>query len=307
MGIFDIFKNKNDDVIEEIQNCNIESSAQASSENNELEIMGRVIEEIKKETSALTIELTLTDAKPSIFESKIGGLGYIPHDGNFPTDSKGNQLRLLAQLDCEKIAHPDYPKNGLLQFWILNDDLYGADFNNMTVQDGFRIIYHAEVDRSITEEEVEAKIVRNEFEAEESYLPVDGEYALEFSECNTFMTECDYHFESIFAQKYNELNPEKQINSIYDTEHDFDEVCDYEKMTEQAFGHKIGGYPAFTQTDPRDNGDTHDFLLLQLDSEFGGGKDRIIWGDAGVCNFFINRDKLRSLDFSDVIYNWDCY
>ncbi|ETJ18863.1 hypothetical protein Q604_UNBC18576G0001, partial [human gut metagenome] len=31
------------------------------------------------------------------------------------------------------------------------------------------------------------------------------------------------------------------------------------------------------------------------------------WGDGGVCNFFINKDKLKNLDFSDVLYNWDCY
>ena len=33
----------------------------------------------------------------------------------------------------------------------------------------------------------------------------------------------------------------------------------------------------------------------------------IMWGDSGVCNFFINKDKLKNLDFSDVLYNWDCY
>ena len=33
----------------------------------------------------------------------------------------------------------------------------------------------------------------------------------------------------------------------------------------------------------------------------------IMWGDCGGCNFFINKDKLKNLDFSDVLYNWDCY
>lgn len=32
-----------------------------------------------------------------------------------------------------------------------------------------------------------------------------------------------------------------------------------------------------------------------------------MWGDSGICGFFINREKLKELDFSDVIYNWDCY
>ena len=31
-----------------------------------------------------------------------------------------------------------------------------------------------------------------------------------------------------------------------------------------------------------------------------------MWGDAGIYGFFINRQKLKNLDFDDVIYNWDC-
>lgn len=72
------------------------------------------------------------------------------------------------------------------------------------------------------------------------------------------------------------------------------------------FTHKMGGYPGFTQFDPRNEEDSHDVLLFQLDSDFGDGADRIMWGDAGICNFFIHREKLKQCDFSDVIYNWDC-
>jgi len=30
-------------------------------------------------------------------------------------------------------------------------------------------------------------------------------------------------------------------------------------------------------------------------------------GDAGVLNFFINREKLKNKDFTEILYNWDCY
>ena len=88
------------------------------------------------------VKITLTDTKPSIFESKIGGLGYIPHDKDFPTDSNGNQLRLLAQIECDKIQLDGFMKTGLLQFWILNDDVAGIDVWGTTNQDGFRVIYY---------------------------------------------------------------------------------------------------------------------------------------------------------------------
>ena len=32
-----------------------------------------------------------------------------------------------------------------------------------------------------------------------------------------------------------------------------------------------------------------------------------MWGDCGVGNFFINAEDLKRLDFSNVLYNWDCY
>ena len=106
-----------------------------------------------------------------------------------------------------------------------------------------------------------------------------------------------------FVEKYNQLNTNNKIESYYDITTDIDDI----DGDTNGFGHKIGGYPAFTQEDPREEDTSYDFLMLQLDSEFGDGKDRILWGDAGICNFFINSEKLKNLDFSDVIYNWDCY
>jgi len=67
-------------------------------------------------------------------------------------------------------------------------------------------------------------------------------------------------------------------------------------------------YPAFTQSDPRQQLPTEDksyILLLQIDSE-NNNKIDIMWGDTGIANFFIKRSALEKLDFSDVLYNWDC-
>lgn len=65
--------------------------------------------------------------------------------------------------------------------------------------------------------------------------------------------------------------------------------------------HKLGGYPFFTQEEPRED-DKFDILLFQLNSEAG-----IMWGDMGIGNFFINSDDLRKKNFDNVLYNWDCY
>lgn len=222
-----------------------------------------------------SMKITLTDTKPSVFESKVGGLGYIPHDSNFPTDSKGNQLRLLAQIDCSEIQLDEFPKKGLLQFWLSCDELYGCDFDNPTNQDDFRVIYYSEVDTTVTEDEIRNKIVNIEDYYDEFFLPVERECGMTF---------------------------EKSENRFID----YDEIEDDEGWKEwnNLSGHKVGGYPYFTQFEPRNEEQMkeYDFLLFQLDSD----SDKVLWGDWGIGNFFISSEKLKKCDFSDVFYNWDC-
>ncbi|MDO5678554.1 MAG: DUF1963 domain-containing protein, partial [Propionibacteriaceae bacterium] len=66
-------------------------------------------------------------------------------------------------------------------------------------------------------------------------------------------------------------------------------------------GDKLGGYPFFTQEDPRESGDER-ILLAQIDTGEG-----LMWGDSGVANWFIHPDDLAQRDFSKVQFNWDCY
>ena len=77
------------------------------------------------------------------------------------------------------------------------------------------------------------------------------------------------------------------------------------KLTLFSTGHKIGGYPYFTQDDPRKDNDPYTLLLLQIDSDDIEDVE-IIWGDCGVANFFINPEDLAKCQFDDVMYNWDC-
>ncbi|MEG0366532.1 MAG: DUF1963 domain-containing protein, partial [Coprobacillus sp.] len=71
-------------------------------------------------------------------------------------------------------------------------------------------------------------------------------------------------------------------------------------------GHRIGGYPYFTQYDPRESDmEEHQILLLQIDTDSIDDKE-IMWGDCGVGNFFITDNDLKSLDFSKVFFTWDC-
>ncbi|MDE5565259.1 MAG: DUF1963 domain-containing protein, partial [Oscillospiraceae bacterium] len=81
------------------------------------------------------VKLELTNAKTSIFESKVGGIAYVPHDGSIPVNSKGEQLQLLAQIDCAQVPLEVFPEKGLLQFWIAHEDCFGLGFDDQTVQE----------------------------------------------------------------------------------------------------------------------------------------------------------------------------
>ncbi len=221
------------------------------------------------------VKIILNSIKPSVFESKAGGLGYIPHDGDFPCDQEGNQLRLLAQMDCAQVGFPPFPESGLLQFWILNDELYGGI--DITEQNTFRVIYYPETDPTVTRSEIQAKMKQNDNDYDDEYFPVLGEYGMSF-----------YPGESTKLD-WDEPEEETETESIYHQKN-----------------HQIGGYPFFTQSDPRSENDPHDFLLFQLDSEFRNHQEIVLWGDCGVANFFINTEKLKKLDFTDVLYHWDC-
>lgn len=260
------------------------------------------------------VKFTVVNEKPGLFDSKVGGTPYFPKDMEYPRAKnnayKGQPLALLAQLNFEKLPHiPDFPKNGILQFFIAGDDLYGMASEcygeALAVQDNFRVIYHENI---ITDESqlLSADEIPQYETDDEIFMPFTGEYKLIAHEPEMVASSAqDFRFEDAFVKCYNELADEP-IESLYDLD---DEVYDkiYGNVSFEAI---IGGYPVFTQEDPRSNdclGDC-DILLFELDSVFDREKGiDIMWGDSGTGSFFIPLEKLRALDFSRVIYNYDCY
>ena len=250
------------------------------------------IRQWQADTYRPVLHLSLVRCSPGLTECKVGGIPYLPRDMDWPRDSSGRPLQLLIQIDCRLCAClPDFPKQGLLQFFIAPGGSYGLNFEDQTRQDGFRVIYHSWIDSSVTEREVS---LRMPFHGEEDF-PVKGVYGLDFKQGQEPISRGDYRLERIMEEK-------KASCGV--------ELMDWEDVLENwpdGSGHKMGGYPAFTQEDPRNMTglERFDTLLIQLDSQWGQEID-IMWGDSGVGQFFINRDKLLDLDFSDILYNWDC-
>lgn len=66
------------------------------------------------------------DNQMSLWQSKFGGFPYLPKNIGYPTNSKGEYLLLLAQINFNEVfSLVDFPKTGILQFYILPDEYYG--------------------------------------------------------------------------------------------------------------------------------------------------------------------------------------
>ena len=281
--------------------------------NNEIK---KIVLDILEKNKKPMIEISLSDDKPNLFQSKFGGLPYLPKDREVPKNKENEQLTLLAQINIEELPENNiYPmKEGILQFWILNDDILGLDYDT-NLGDGYKIIYYKDIDKSVTEEEVLEKY--KPYKDEDSYFPIEGEFSLSFKLTDGYFSDSNDDFREIVdreIKKFYDENKDKysEILKIYDKENQLNyweiwNILEEDKeIREKLFGagHKIGGFPNFTQSDIREVGD-YEILLLQIDSD-RTEKNEIMWGDCGIANFFIREKDLKELNFDRAIYNWDC-
>ncbi|KAL3283943.1 hypothetical protein HHI36_018111 [Cryptolaemus montrouzieri] len=225
-----------------------------------------------------------------IWQSKVGGIPYLPIEENYPCNDEQIPLQFLIQINFSEIPHlPGFPEKGILEFYVdSGDDLLGLDFNKPTHQNGFRVLYFNNVDEDESKLQKDVKTSVNE--GKDYYGPISkgSEYSIEFFLEKQYISGYDYRFPDLFCfasdddmlDEYNDIFPPN--------------------------GHRLGGYAYFTQSDPREEQqDLQEYeLLLQLDTDHSEGCD-IMWGDTGVGAFFIKPDDLVKCDFSNVLYNWN--
>lgn len=252
------------------------------------------------------------------YKSKFLGHHYWPKNlkDKYPKDEYGNFMSFLAQINFKELpANNLFPIDGILQFFISAEDtVYGLNFENPTEQKNFKIIYWEEqdlIELKDNKEFLKNFILNNPIifnkhitkkQDESGHLPIDSELDLKFERGREYCGLNDQYY----SQKYYQ-----NINITEDEEESFYELI-------QNNGHKMGGFAFFTQSDPRlniTNGQKieedhikHEnnewVLLMQIDSD---DKNNIMWGDVGVANWFIKAEDLKKMDFSSVLYNWDCY
>ena len=279
-------------------------------EEKEIKILAKdIFNKIEKKYQETAKEMIVADVSVNaskeikITDSKIEGIPYIPKGRKIPTNSKGQQFMFLAQINCEDLKGlEDFPQEGILQFWILGEDLLGLDFDDYTNRDGFDVIYYEKIEDYYSEDEF--KEMYNPYKFDLKYMetliasePCKMKFSLEKQKESFNYELLDNLFKEVLEEESLGFNEKdklyEEVEKLYDDE-----------FYEEIVGTKCNGFPYFTQWEPRDDKQMkeYDTSLFQIDS----GKEVMI-GDSGVMHFFINREKLKNKDFSDVFYHWDCY
>lgn len=270
---------------------------------------------------------------PGPLASKLGGEPWLPEGAQWPRDRRARPLSLLAQVNCADLAPlPGFPHEGLLQLFVRGGDIeWGADASAPDDQDGFRVLYHPRVPALAEPAE------RSGFPAPSGsdelgfdFLPFgEGAWALEFARQaeGQPITSDDWLFNDSVAEAWMARHPglpicrEASGRDPIAWMHALDYSSDPDAAWER-YGNtwdpsdprdQVGGWPSFEQVDPRwwpgrEALRRYDTVLFQLDSQHGDrrGRAEVMWGDAGVGCFLINGGDLARLDFSRVMYTWDC-
>ncbi|MBT1163158.1 YwqG family protein [Bifidobacterium felsineum] len=269
------------------------------------EIVRRIVRDTSKMAVSFTPEL---DVRPDLLGNFIGGDSYWSPQGVPVTSADGSPLYPLMQIRCTEPSLPGYPTRGLLQFFIGTDIMYGcdlsADYDSEADNDNRCVRYIPEVPSVLSG----AEIVRLPHIGADSDPDLHTPFRSNFHGCalrpalieDPVSHECD-EFEPAYESIIAEFDP-AVIEATEDAVGDLDQaVMDQLNAVSPGSWFQMGGHPVFTQSDVREDYDD-ELVLLKVDSY----DDVLMWGDSGCANFLIRREDLEQLDFSHVLYTWDC-
>ena len=293
-----------------------------------------LLEQFKAETKQQAIRLIAQRSdRITATSSKFGGLPYLPKNFAYPTDKKGNPLKLLAQLNFAELPLlADFPTSGILQFFVLPTDVIGlADWDGELTKTGdvCQVFYHKEI---LPHSEIMTDFPKIEWidEEDEEIFPFQGEVLVtgEFTDIFINNTTIEFrelfkefclkygifsHFESHFwrwkdwrnwYEKKPTLSQEEQEKS----DEKFREIHNAMEIFACDNGHLIGGYPNFVSQEHEKLAKLakYNTLLFQISSSDLSIKpaDEIEDNVYVIGNFFIKSADLQKLKFDDVYFQF---
>jgi len=245
-----------------------------------------LISQIKEKTNKECYIIKVADGEASLTDSKIGGNPYLPEGEELPKSSKDEYMPLFAQINFEGLELENFPNKGILQLFADKDVDWPTDYK-------FR--YYEDISKPSQTEFPEIDL-KNFF--------VERDVKITFEKTITPISINDFRFNDIFCELANELydiDIDYWMNIEDETDVSLDDIFD-------AFPHdngNIGGYPDFTQTDPREDDLDEDYseCLIKIDSCLDR---RIQIGDSGIAWALITKEDLINKNFDNAKFDWDC-
>ena len=214
--------------------------------------------------------------------SQLGGRPWWPAGRPYPIGRNGQPLYLLLQINFDDAPVLEgFPDHGLMQLFISPGDHYGCNIDDPIASEGFACVFHASTDGPQIDRLPELVAGQADLPLKHPLVAIP----LSIARQTMLMDLTDHRFP-------------KQFPEIWA---DVDLAEAYQALTSDAAKIRLGGYPTFTQDDPRSRLDLGDVTLATIDST-----TNIMWGDVGAAQFFIASRRLAQRDFSQVAYHWDC-
>lgn len=252
------------------------------------EKFNKIMEEFKKQTEKECYRVELVDGLTTILDDKLGGQPYLPIGEEMPKDKDGSYMPLLLQINLKNIDLKGYPKKGILQIYTDKDVDYPCKYAVRYYEEGLK--YQTELPN-----------------VDVSNYIVNKSFKIKTEKDTCHMSPEDYRFVDVMCKiikdLYNvEINDFRQLDDFF---------CDFDwygKIRESVKIHScnIGGYPDFTQTDPRYSKiKNKDECLFKIDSYANIREINI--GDAGILFTLISQEDIENNNFENAVVDWDCY
>lgn len=219
--------------------------------------------------------------------SQLGGRPWWPKALTYPTaKDTGAPLYLLAQINFSDVPHlPTFPTAGLLQVFIAGNETLGCNYENPARSPGFHCAYHTDLRQPAR---TDLEVLTGEPENSPLATPLIAR-AMTFQRDSMAIDPSDYRLTDM-------------LGALVNDDEAFEAYCEWHA----APALRLGGYPTFTQSDPREFTRSPatgigDVNLLTIDTA-----DGIMWGDSGATQILMRQRDLDARNFSRVAYNWDC-
>ena len=303
-----------------------------------------IVDRIQQESSRPACYLEFSQEPFGITDSHLGGVPYVPRDGEIPTDEKGSQLWLCAQINFAQMPHLDgFPDRGIFQLFASDFDAdggFGFYAGECEEQSGWKAVYYEEVDSSVTEAECAAKMAVPWEEASKKNMPRPAHkfdlkdieegraelwripaHPLKISfrpVVQDVIGDNDFRFDDLFAAELERRLPGADPEEFmpYELRDETDEERETLRRVRdqiESGGCKLGGYAYFEQYDIREDNEERaawDILLFQLRDDFtdfpaGEFPEMDLYlGGLGALNILIRPEDLANRDFSRVLGYW---